>query len=198
MSEKLEAKDMPLVTSLSDSDTILAVGADGNGKRIAGSNAGKYRSSLGLGSGAKWIRVLTFKDSCAGIFSLRNNWNTKNPSVLLLAFSHSSALYNAPEFDIVRMIVGDNRVFDKARVVYKPNVGVNSASDVYLEIHQYASSETTYFLEMRDTYGAVPGIALGNIPDGYLAKEFDLTESLNRGGGKSLHLLCRMAERRVA
>ncbi|MDE5806891.1 MAG: hypothetical protein K2H76_02150, partial [Muribaculaceae bacterium] len=132
-----------------------------------------YRSSLSLGPGAKLIRVLPFKDSCAGIFSFRNSWNTKNPSVLLIAFSHSSAIYNAPESDIVRMIAGDNRVFDKARVVYKPSVA--SASDVYLEIHQSAANEASYFLEMRDTYGAVPGMALGNIPDGYTSKEFDLT-----------------------
>ena len=183
MSEKLEAKNLPLVTSLSDSDTILAVGADGNGKRIGQNNVGRYYSgAVNLGQGEKWIRILTMKGASSGIFSFWNTWNHNSPDILMLAFRFPDNRFSAPSSFQIKAIFAEKVTFDKVRLVYKPSSSV--ITEAYLEIHQKALYENTFYLDIPSNIrNVVPKIELGSIPEGYTSKEFNIADILLGGGG---------------
>lgn len=181
MSNALEAKNMPLVTSLSDSDTLLAVGADGSGKRIAEGNVARtIFKNVSLGSGEKWIRVMTFKSTCAGIFSFWNTWQDRHPNIVMLAFAFPESRFSAPNLFSIRLLAGQLEVFDKVRFVYKK--GSSTVVDCYLEIHQFTTGEYMYNLDSPYIRNAVPSIEKGSIPEGYTSKEFDLA-NISVGGG---------------
>lgn len=182
MSEKLEAKNLPLVTSLSDTDTILAVGADGNGKRIEQNNVGRYYSGrVNLGSGEKWIRVLTFNGgTCGGVFTFWNEWYNKHPDVLVFAFGFPASLYSAQKDFQIKALIAGLGVFDKVRLIYKNTSSV--ASDSYLEIHQKSTGEQVYFMDIPSNIrNAVPKIELGSIPEGYTSIEYNIADILLGG-----------------
>ena len=181
MSDKLEAKDMPLVTSLSDSDTILAVGADGNGKRIASKNVVSQYNAKNFGEGQKWVRVLTIKDASAGLIMVRSGYYMKHPVALLLAYSVSDTRYTQDFPPIAKALISptNNKVLTKARIVYPKST--TNMMDIYLEVWVDAATERNIYTETLFTHCAEPTLELGSIPEGYIAVEYDTTTPL--GGG---------------
>ena len=120
MSEILEAKDLPMVTSLSDTDTLLAVGGDGKGKRISETNVGKRLISTKYSSSdARWIRIAGFFHSgSAGIISVWNEYYHYCPRPVMLAYCFTDSRWKNPGNLDARLLCGDTTVFTKVRWVH--------------------------------------------------------------------------------
>ena len=183
MSEKLEAKDMPLVTSLSDSDTILAVGADGNGKRIAERHVGHpYLDKLYSTEEERWIRIAEVPGGTIslGEVFVTNSYYSLCPRPIILSFCFSDSRWGNPQYSTVNLLCGTTAVFTKARLVH-PNQ-VASVQPCYIEVYVSRKTERRIISGSIFLNNATLCNEVGSIPEGYLAKEFDLTESVNRGG----------------
>ena len=130
--------------------------------------------SANLGQGQKWIRIATLTQRCAGLIMLTNIWYYHNSTPILIAFSFSDNRYSADADLRVKLIVGSTYIFKKARIVYLKGVSI---ADAYLEVWQEFAGEDTFRVDCNPLIGVSPCIQVGSIPEGYTAKEFELTES---------------------
>ena len=138
--------------------------------------------SADLGQGQKWIRIATLTERCAGMIMLTNRWHYHNSTPILIAFSFGDNRFSADADFRVKLIIGSTYIFKKARIVYLKG---GTLADAYLEVWQEFAEEDTFRVDCTPLIGASPCIQLGSIPEGYTAKEFELTES---GGVKSFLL----------
>lgn len=133
--------------------------------------------SADLGQGQKWIRIATLTERCAGLIMLTNRWRYHNSTPILIAFSFGDNRYHADADFRAKLIVGSTYIFKKARIVYLKGASI---ADAYLEVWQEFAEEDTFRVDCNPLIGVSPCIQVGSIPEGYTAKEFELTES---GGG---------------
>ena len=184
MSDKLEAKNLPLVTSLSDSDTILAVGADGNGKRVKEMNVGHSELNvLYPAEEERWVRIVEIIPSSGisvGEFFVANGYYSYCPRPVILAFCFADSRWKNPALSAVKLLCGGTTVFTKARLVHPDEA--STVQPCYIEVYVSRKTERRIISGSIFLNNATLCNEVGSIPDGYTSKEFDLTESVNRGG----------------
>ena len=175
-------KDAPAVTSLATTDRILSVDANGNPQRISRLQVATPRLTATLSS-PQWVRVASFSDSASALISISSHWNN-NAGIRLLV---EMILHpNSPNYNNIavlsRLSHYSTSVITKLRTVTK------AASLCYLDIWYQASARNSFAAHLLDTYNLnfLSDMELdAQIPDGYTAKEFSLTQAV-WGGGKPL------------
>ncbi|MDE5808164.1 MAG: hypothetical protein K2H76_08605 [Muribaculaceae bacterium] len=177
MSEQLEAKNLPLVSSLSDADTLLAVGADGSGKRIAERYVGHpYIDKLYATEEERWVRIAEVPGSTIslGEVFVSNSYYTYCPNPIILSFCFSDSRWKNPQYSAVNLLCGTTRVFTRARLVHPNNS--TSVQPCYIEVYVSRKTERRIISGSIFLNNATLCNEAGSIPDGYTSKEFDLTE----------------------
>ena len=168
----------PVVTSFSDSDSIIGI-SNGILKKGSPETFKNFVSkNLGVQEDGTWLRVLEFMGCCSGLVSVGASWGSSAPRTILIAYAiHTLAIGQASTSNVGRLW-GGTAQFSKARVVYTL-AGVTG--NAYLEVLN--SQKNSIFIV--DAFGASWAKAMceiGSIPEGYAAKEFDLSTPIYGGG----------------
>ena len=161
------------VTHLESTDRILALANDGTPKKITRLQVATPSLSASNMSSPQWIRIASFSAGAA-LISINTGWNN-NPGIRLLVdmILHSnSESYNSITV-LSRLFNAGTTVIPKLRVVRK------SGALCYLDIYYNSSKANSFGVHLIDSYNnfnMLPEMVLdAQIPDGYTAKEFDLS-----------------------
>ena len=185
------------VTTLASTDRILAVDSNGNPvKATANTLLGGYRS--GNQDTAQWIRFAKFSNAGAALLVLQTSWSY-NPGerllIDLLVHPHNTGYCKCTVLS--KMVnSGASNVISKLRFVLKRN------AECYIDFY-YASNQRNDFscrLIAPNELTLIPFEKDAQIPDGYTAREVDLTQIAFGGGGKTLftNVLRNYRDRRCA
>ena len=172
-------KAAPGVTSLATGDRILSVDANGNPQKISRLQVATPSISATLDT-PQWVRVASFMAGAA-LISISTTWS-HNPGIRLLVDLILHA--NSPSYNnaavLSRLVNSGTSVINKLRVVVK------NQSTSYLDIWYNASGSNKIGVNLIDCFNNVsllPAMELdAQIPDGYTAKEFSLTQPAWGGG----------------
>lgn len=149
MSDAIESKNLPLVTSLTDTDTLLAVGSDGNGKRIKLSNAQKQNTGMSFSLPAgddRWVRIAKMTDygsSCIlSVTSKRVGMKYCVPVTMIVTATHAGNSGNQKVIALSEAMVGSNNSrypFSKIRIT-----GTEGVKYIDIFVHDLTATAQMY------------------------------------------------------
>lgn len=174
-------KSSPEVTSLASTDRILAIGSNGEPKKISRAKV-KDNVINFEPSAPQWIRIGKFVSGAVVTLSIFSKWET-TPGfrVLVDLILHA----NSPSYNFAtvlsKMSHAKSSVFTKLRVVTKTSTV--SYVDIYYNGNGNNGGSVASFNDMN--FDLLTPEMDAQIPDGYNVKEFDLTQTA-WGGGKRL------------
>lgn len=174
MDDAMKLTDFPLVTSLADSDTVLATDATGAGKRISKTNLLRTRVVFTNISSPTWVRVAKVLSSACALMKIISTWNNVPGNNILLDMQlHPNSVSFNHVTVLSRMSNSPNSMLQKMRVVRK------SASEYYIDIYYNATTAEQVYIYL------IHGLNVtlltpqpdAEIPEGYTAVEFDISKA---------------------
>lgn len=180
MSKATKLSDIPLVTSLESSDTIIATDSAGSVKRIAQQNIHPNTNTVKImipeSASAGWIRIARFTAAEGVLLTIHHAWYSKAPipSILMLALCDSH-FYANRDSKVIVLSVGNYAT--KLRVVYPE--GGNTITESFLEMYVPDVSNKVFNIRIANNYSTalIKSYQAGSIPSGFVAKEFDITKT---------------------
>lgn len=126
-------KASPQVTSLDNTDCVLAVGADGGVKKISGNSLSGLNERTGAGNAYAWVRALGWSDAApmAGTLYIASGYWSGNPRGIV--FAVGSDYRSTPS---VTKICGNTAGLTNVRFVRD---GDNCYLDFYIYGRKYSS-----------------------------------------------------------
>ncbi|MBD5310571.1 MAG: hypothetical protein HDS13_00180 [Bacteroides sp.] len=182
MADAIKTNTLPIVTSLSDTDYLLADGTNGL-KRITQSNAMRNLVNFYLAADAPtdgvWVRLFACNATTMGIVYVTNRWSKTTAKPMSFMFLGASSRSMATVQLIPIAYCGH---FTKARIVYDSSS--NGASIYYVEVLAKilkSTDELTVFVQGIN-FTLMQNYTPGEVPEGWSIKEFDLSAVVLRGG----------------
>lgn len=174
MSTATKLSDLPLVTSLDSTDTVIATDATGAGKRISKTNLRMNRVFFNTISSPTWVRVAQVNSAGWALMKIFNAWlNVPGNNILLDMQLHpNSESYNHVTV-LSRTANSPNSMFQKIRVVRQ------KGSAYYIDIYYNASTAEQVYVYLIESLNVTLLTPEQNaeIPEGYTAIEFDITKA---------------------
>lgn len=189
-------KNAQEVTSLNTGVHISLSDAQGNLSRISKENLLRQTLRAQMDADApiegRWLRILNVNSLSMGLVFISHVWNTLSPDPICFMYI-GNHMQRTDSFQVFPFKTSTH--FTKLRVVCP------SSGDYYLEIFvKNLSKPNTLTMAVSGNLAVPDSFVAGEIPAGATVKEFNLSQSVFGGGGKSLpfNKLRNIAERRVA
>lgn len=193
MSEATKLSDLPLVTSLGSSDTIIATDPNGAAKRIAPDKVhpdkNKATITIPESVSAGWVRIAESSSTDGVMLTIYHSWYNLAPVPTVLILSLCPAHFSANSKSSVKVINVGNYT-TKLRVVYPD--GGNTKYSSYVEIYIPDTSNNKFFVNIANNRSTdlLSQYQAGSIPEGYTAKEFDITKTAWGGVKRCAPISC--------
>ncbi|MDE6842467.1 MAG: hypothetical protein K2J24_02980, partial [Muribaculaceae bacterium] len=182
MADTIKTNTFPIVTSLSDTDYLLADGANGP-KRITQSNVTRNLVNFYLAANAPtdgvWIRLFSGGAMTMGMLYVTNRWSytTSKPMCFMFLGASPRSMATVQLIPIAYCVH-----FMKARIVYDNTSNGSSTYHVEVLTKILKSTDELTVFAQGINFSLVTGYTPGEIPEGWQVKEFDLSAVVLRGG----------------
>ena len=174
---KDKLKSAQEVTSLASSDRLMVVGSDGSVGKISRVNLEGNVISKGFDS-SQWVRLFSVTNTAVLFILEQNFFNHPGGSVLVHACIQKDSL-DFCSFSTLSKLVHHSTVnpFTKVRVV-------RSSTTAYVDFFYNRTMYNVLTLKILSPINDVKLMMEGNatIPDGFTAREYNLTTPISGGG----------------